>query len=47
MTREHILTLYKVRKSDGLISSPGAFEGEPIYVPYFWDVGARRRRRRR
>lgn len=23
---------------DGLISSPGKFEGEPLFVPYFYDI---------
>jgi hypothetical protein len=23
----------------GLIKSPGKFEDEPIYVPYFWQIG--------
>ena len=36
MTREEILAYYDV--SRGIIRSPGKFEGEPIYVPYFWDA---------
>ena len=23
---------------NGIIFSPGKFEGEPIYVPYFWEI---------
>jgi len=23
---------------DGIIKNPGKFEGEPAYVPYFWDM---------
>lgn len=36
MTRSDILTHYKVE--GGVIRSPGKFEGEPLYVPYFWDA---------
>jgi hypothetical protein len=36
MTRAEILENYEVR--DGRIVSPGQFEGETIYIPYFWDV---------
>lgn len=36
MTREEILKAYKVRK--GTIRSLGQFEGERIYVPYFWSA---------
>lgn len=35
MTREEILKDYKVK--NGTIRSPGKFEGERVYVPYFWD----------
>ena len=23
----------------GFITNPGKFEAEPLYVPYFWDLG--------
>jgi hypothetical protein len=23
--------------ADGIIRSPGKFEGQPLYVPYFWE----------
>jgi len=36
MTREEIESQYKVEH--GRIVSPGQFEGEMIYVPYFWDA---------
>jgi hypothetical protein len=26
------------RIDDGVIRTPGKFEGEPAYVPYFWDA---------
>ena len=35
MTRQEIERDYKVQ--DGIIRSPGKFEGERVYVPYFWD----------
>lgn len=35
MTREEILNEYKVDAS-GRIQSPGKFEGEMLYVPYFY-----------
>lgn len=25
--------------ANGIIKSPGKFEGEPIWAPYFWDKG--------
>ena len=34
-TREELLKDYKVQ--DGRILSPGKFEGEQVYVPYFWE----------
>jgi len=34
MTRQEIETSYRVE--NGVIRSPGKFEGEPVYVPYFW-----------
>lgn len=37
MTREEIELDYDIE--DGIIRSPGKFEGEPIYVPYFWQLG--------
>ena len=36
MTREEILKEYTVE--NGVIRSPGKFEGERVYVPYFWDL---------
>lgn len=36
MTRIEIETEYKVE--NGRIVSPGQFEGEMIYAPYFWDL---------
>ena len=35
MTRQEILDRYTLR--DGIIVSPGKFEGEMLYVPYFWE----------
>jgi hypothetical protein len=37
MTREEIITQYNVG-SDGIIRSPGKFEGEMLYVPFYWDI---------
>lgn len=37
MTRQELLAEYDVR--DGVIRSPGKFEGEALYVPYFWEFG--------
>ena len=37
MTRSEILQTYNV-SFDGRIVSPGQFEGEMLYVPYFWDA---------
>lgn len=34
MTRKEVLQEFEVR--DGIITSPGKFEGEPIYAPYYW-----------
>ena len=36
MTRADIERDYAV--VDGIITSPGKFESEAIYVPYFWDA---------
>ena len=36
MTREEVLKNYEVE--NGIIKSPGKFEGEPIYVPYFYSL---------
>ena len=36
MTRAQIEHDYDTR--DGRITSPGKFEGEMLYVPYFWDA---------
>ena len=35
MTRKEIETEYVVNEH-GIIQSPGRFEGEMIYVPFFW-----------
>ena len=37
MTRQDVLAKYKVSER-GTIQSPGKFEGEMLYVPYFWDA---------
>jgi hypothetical protein len=37
MTRQEVLDSYAVK--DGRITSPGKFEGEPVFAPYFWDLG--------
>lgn len=34
MTRKEIESQYTVRA--GIITNPGKFEGEAVYVPYFW-----------
>lgn len=36
VTREEILKLYDV-DARGVIRSPGKFEGEMVYLPYFWE----------
>lgn len=36
MTRQDIEREYSV--SNGRIVSPGKFEGEAVYVPYFWEL---------
>jgi len=36
MTREQITTDYDVQS--GIIRSCGTFEGEAIYVPFYWDA---------
>ena len=36
MTREDITKEYKVE--NGIIISPGKFEGQALYAPYFWDI---------
>jgi hypothetical protein len=36
MTRAEIEAQYKVK--DGVIISPGKFEGEPVYALYFYDL---------
>jgi len=38
MTRQEILAIYRVDDT-GRIISPGKFEGEPIFAPYFWNIG--------
>ena len=37
MTREQVLNEYET--SDGRITSPGKFEGEPIFAPALWEIG--------
>jgi len=37
MTRQEVLSQYKV-DDHGIIRDPGKFEGEQLYVPYFWDA---------
>lgn len=37
MTREQVFRDYKIEQ--GRIVSPGKFEGEPIFAPYFWELG--------
>lgn len=37
LTREQIYDQYDVDES-GMIRSPGKFEGEQIYAPYFYDI---------
>lgn len=36
MTRNEIEKQYDIQ--NGIIRSPGKFEGEAIYVPYFWEI---------
>lgn len=36
MTRQEIEADYAV--TSGVITSPGKFEGEPVYAPYFYDL---------
>ncbi len=38
MSRTELEKLYEV-SADGLIESPGKFEGGLLYVPYFWEQG--------
>ena len=37
MTRKEIEQMYDVNEY-GIITSPGKFEGEMVYVPYFWEL---------
>jgi hypothetical protein len=37
MTRQEIIEQYKV-DANGIIRSPGKFEAEMLYAPYFYDV---------
>jgi hypothetical protein len=37
LTRQEVCNAYEARH--GIIKSPGKFEGEPLWVPAFWDVG--------
>ena len=36
MTRQNVFSDYVV--INGVIKSPGKFEGQPLYAPYFWDL---------
>lgn len=36
MTKTDIEHNYAIE--DGRIVSPGKFEGEPVFAPYFWDI---------
>lgn len=38
MTREQIEKEFNIDIKTGIILNPGKFEGEMIYVPYFWDA---------
>jgi hypothetical protein len=38
MTREEILRMYNV-DTNGIIRTPGKFEGEMLYTPDFWESG--------
>lgn len=35
LTRETVLSNYKT--DSGMITSPGKFEGEPVWLPYLWE----------
>lgn len=37
MTRDEITAEYDI-DSDGRVRAPGKFEGEMLYVPYYWDA---------
>lgn len=37
MTRQDIIDQYETDEH-GKIANPGKFEGEPLYVPYFWEA---------
>lgn len=37
MTRQEIMDTYDINEQ-GVITNPGKFEGEMLYVPYFWDA---------
>lgn len=37
MTREEIIKEYKIDWETGRIMSPGKFEGEMLYAPYFYE----------
>ena len=36
MKRSEILAQYTVQ--NGIIKNPGQFDGEPIYLPHYWDI---------
>lgn len=38
LTRKEIESMYDVQEETSLISSPGKFEAEPVYAPYFYDL---------
>lgn len=35
MNRELVLTMFQVDET-GIIRTPGPFEGQNLYIPYFW-----------
>ena len=37
ITLQEIKESYKLDESGERIVSPGKFEGEPVYIPHFWD----------
>ena len=37
MTKEEIIKMYEVDSLEEFINSPGKFEGEYIFAPYFYD----------
>lgn len=37
-TREQLLSEYQTYPGTDIICSPGKFEGESLYIPYFWNM---------